>query len=231
MRIALVFTVAFLFFVACSSSDTLDPSMSLESLTGTEIVSRASDALAAVSTFRFTLSHDEGNTVLTNGIEVQKVTGTALMPDNYTLDADTLVAGFFVNTQVILIDQDTYMTNPITRIWQQLEPGTSPFGSFNPASLVANILAQIENPLSSSSTNQGEYVVTGKLPAVVLKSLTGGVDESAPDLDVRVTLDGDSFVPVGARITGRATSAEQGDLVRTVRLFEFNTAITIEPPI
>jgi hypothetical protein len=227
---ALLFPMAFLFFVACSSSDPPDSTVSLESLSGTEIVSRASDALAGVTTFRFALSHDEGDTILANGIVVQKVTGTAVTPDSYTLDADTLVAGFFVNTQVIVIDQDTYMTNPITRVWQQLEPGTSPFGSFNPALLVAGVLSQIENPVPGSPTNEGEYVVTGTLPAIALKSLTGGVNESAPDLDVRVTVDGDSFAPVEARITGRATSSEPGDLVRTVRLFEFNTAITIEPP-
>jgi hypothetical protein len=69
------------------------------------------------------------------------------------------------------------------------------------------------------------------LPPIALKSLTGGVDETAPWLDVRVTIDGSSMYPVEARIIGRATSAESGDLVRTVRLFEFNSDIAIEPPI
>ena len=74
-------------------------------------------------------------------------------------------------------------------------------------------------------------MVDGLLPAIALKSLTGGVDETAPQLEVRVTIDGTSLYPVEARITGRATTTESGELVRTVRLFEFNSDIAIEPPI
>ena len=230
---ALIASVAIVLTVACSSGGSAEPLVDLEPLSPTEIISRSSDALSGISTFRFALSHDHGNTILTNGIEVPRASGTAMVPDSYTLDADTLVAGFFVNTQVTVIDQDSYMTHPITRRWQLVEPGTSPFGTFNPVSLVASILEQIENPqiAPTEASKAGSYVVDGSLPAIALKSLTGGVDETAPLLEVRVTIDGSSMYPVEARITGRATTAESGDLVRTVRLFEFNSDIAIEPPI
>ena len=219
--------------VACSSGGSPALVVDLEPLSAAEVISRSSDALSGITTFRFALSHDHGNTILSNGIEVPKASGTAMVPDSYTLDADTLVAGFFVNTQVTVIDQDSYITHPITQRWQLLEPGTSPFGTFNPVSLVASILEQIENPkiAPTEASEAGSYVVDGFLPAIALKSLTGGVDETAPLLEVRVTIDNSSFYPVEARITGRATSAEYGDLVRTVRLFEFNSDIAIEPPI
>ncbi len=230
---SLIAAVGIALAVACSSEGSSEPVVDLEPLSPTEVISRSFDALSGLTNFRFALSHDHGNTILTNGIEVPKASGTVMVPDSYTLDADTLVAGFFVNTQVTVIDQDSYMTHPITQRWQLLEPGTSPFGTFNPVSLVASILEQIEDLqiAPSGASKAGSYVVDGSLPPIALKSLTGGVDETAPWLDVRVTIDGSSMYPVEARIIGRATSAESGDLVRTVRLFEFNSDIAIEPPI
>ena len=223
--------------LACSSGGPTDPVPTVEPLSPPEVIARSSDALSGLASFRFALSHDRGNTVLSNGIQVQRVTGTAIAPDRYTLDADTLVAGFFVNTQVIVIDQDSYMTHPITHRWQLLGADVSPFGAFDPTLLVANILEQVGDPVHApvqdlaAPGNSGVYVIDGDLPAAALSSLTGGVDESAPPLSVRITVDGVTFLPVEARITGRATVGESGDLVRTVRLFEFDANITIEPPI
>jgi hypothetical protein len=219
--------------VGCSSDDSSDSIATLDPLSPSEIVSRSSDALADITTFRFALSHDGGNTILTNGIEVQEASGTAVAPGSYTLDADTLVAGFFVNSQIVVIDHDSYMTHPVTHRWQLLEPDVSPFRTFNPVSLVASILEQVQDltPAPPGSAQEGVYVIGGKLPAIALVALTGGVDETAPPLNVLVTVDGTSLFPVEARITGRATSAESGELVRTVRLFEFNSDIVVEPPI
>ncbi|HCV28012.1 MAG TPA: LppX_LprAFG lipoprotein [Dehalococcoidia bacterium] len=222
--------------VACSSDGASDPSdlpINLDSLSPMQVVSRSVDALTGLSTFRFALSHKYGNSILTNGVQVTVATGTAAVPDSYTLNADTLVAGFWVNSRVVVIDQDSYMTHPITRDWQLLEPGTSPFGTFNPVSLIEGILEQIEVPTHAppGSASAGTYAIDGILPVVALKSLTGGVDESAPPLKVRVTVDGASQFLVEARITGRATATESEDLIRTVRLFEFNSDITIDPPI
>jgi hypothetical protein len=229
----LITAVGIVLTLACSSGKSVDPVFDIEQISPAEIISRSSAAFSRVTTFRFGLAHDNGNTILSNGIEVPNASGTVLVPGSYTLDADTLVSGFFVNTEVTVIDQDSYMTHPITGRWQLLEPGTSPFGTFNPVSLVSSILEQIENPqiAPSEASKVGSYVIDGHLPAIALKSLTSGVDETAPRLNVRVTIDGSSLYPVEARIIGRVTTAESGDLVRTVRLFEFNTDISIEPPI
>ncbi|MDA1256233.1 MAG: LppX_LprAFG lipoprotein [Chloroflexi bacterium] len=219
--------------VGCSSSDPAEPAPILTPLSSLEVVSRSSEALANVTSFRFALSHDGGNTILTNGIQVQQASGTALAPDSYTLAADTLVAGFFVNTEVVVIDQDAYMTHPITRQWQLLGPDASPFGNFNPALLVSSILEQVSDPVMGFgyTTQPVGYLIDGNLPAAALSSLTGGVDEAAPALKVRVSVDATTFLPVEARVTGRATVNESSDLIRTVRLFEFDSDIAIEPPI
>ena len=219
--------------LACSSGQSLDPVSDIDRIAPAEIISRSSNVLSGIKTFRFGLAHDNGNTILSNGIEVPNASGSVMVPDSYTLDADTLVSGLFLNTRVTVVNQDSYMTHPITRKWQLLEPGTSPFGTFNPVSLVASILEQIEEPqiAPAEASKVGSYVIDGHLPTTALKSLTSDVDETAPRLDVRVTIDSSSLYPVEARITGRATTTESRDLVRTVRLFEFNADISIEPPI
>jgi hypothetical protein len=219
--------------LACSSGKSVDPGFDIDQMSPAEIISRSSAALPGITTFRFGLAHDNGNTILSNGIAVSNASGTVLVPGRYTLDADMLVSGFFVNTAVTVINQDSYMTHPITGRWQLLEPGTSPFGTFNPVSLVSSILEQFENPhiAPAQASKVGSYVIDGHLPAIALKSLTSDVDETAPRLNVRMTIDGSSLYPVEALITGRVTTAESGDLVRTVRLFEFNADISIEPPI
>ena len=231
--IGLTLSMVALLAVACSSDGSDELLTALEPLTPEQVVSRSSEAMSGMSTFRFSLSHDQGNTVLTNGIEVQKASGTATIPDSYTLDADTLVSGFFVNSQGVVIGDDSYMTHPITRGWQLLEPEASPFRTFDPVSLVGSILGQVVEITSTPASEiaGGTYAIDGKLPAIALTTLTGGVDETAPPLAVRVTIDGTSLFPVEARIVGRATAEEPDDLVRTVRLFAFNSDITIAPPL
>ena len=218
---------------ACASSQVEVSGPSQDTLSPSQVVSLSSDALSDISTFRFSLSHNGGSTVLTNGIQVLDVSGTAATPNSYRITADTLVSGFFVNSQIVVIGNDSYMTHPITQDWQQLTTGANPFSAFDPVKMVRNILNQVSNTVLTSSNliPAHTYGVDGQLPAQALATLTGGVDETAPPLKVRLIVDRTSMAPIEARVTGRTTVTESDNLVRTVRLSEFNSDVVIEPPL
>ena len=68
--VGLITAIGVVLTVACSSGGSSEPVVVLEQISPAEIISRSSDALSDTTTFRFALSHDHGNTILTNGIEV-----------------------------------------------------------------------------------------------------------------------------------------------------------------
>ncbi len=218
---------------ACSggSGEREDQAPTPEPLTAAVVLERAVSAVAGAPSFRFELTHRRGATVLSNGIQVDKATGAAVVPDRYSLDADTRIGRAYFRTQVVVLGEVTYMRNPLADRWDKLTAEESPFGFFNPPALVAGIIGQVMEPALGTVPDsiEGEYVIDGRLPAAALKPLTGAVDEAAV-LAVRIRVAADDFLPSSAEITGRATADESDDIVRVIRLWDFGARIELEPP-
>lgn len=193
------------------------------------IVDESAAAMAALDSFRFALTHNDGGTPLALGMLLTDASGTVDVPDKVALDFNGVSAGrFAVSGSVIAVGEDVYMTNPLTGDWHQVGGDASPLNFFNPAQGIAEIMAQMRD-VSLVSHDEAAYRIDGALPANALASLFGAAaDESM--VRAALTIDKPSLHLSKAVLDGRITPSEADGLARTITLFDFNRPVDIAPP-
>jgi len=215
---------------ACSSAAEPSPAPT-PAISAAEVVDRASEVTAGLSSFRFRLYHESGHTALPGGIVLKSAEGAAVAPDKISFTAKTTLGRAFVKIEAVLIGGDTYMTNPVTGNWAKLRPEDSPFGTFDPPRLVANILRQIEQAsFAEPPAAAADYAISARVSAAAFASLVGHVNPEYA-VDVILTVDSASFHLKRVDATGRVTDAEPEDVRRIIELSDFDAAIAIEPPL
>ena len=193
------------------------------------IVDESAAAMAALNSFRFALTHNEGGTPLALGMLLTDASGSVGVPDKVALDFNGVSAGrFAVSGSVIALGEDVYMTNPLTGDWHQVGGDASPLNFFNPAQGIADIMAQLRDVALVSHT-AAAYRIDGRLPADALASLFGAAAEGS-GVRASLTIDKPSLHLIKAVLAGRITPGESDGLVRTITLFDFNLPVDIAPP-
>lgn len=193
------------------------------------IVDESAAAMAALNSFRFALTHNDGGAPLALGMLLTDASGSVGVPDRVALDFNGVSAGrFAVSGSVIAVGEDVYMTNPLTGDWHQVGGDSSPLNFFNPAQGIADIMAQMRDA-TLVSHDAAAYRIDGMLPADALASLFGAAaDESV--VRAALTIDKPSLRLSKAVLDGRITPNEADGLARTITLFDFNRPVNIAPP-
>jgi hypothetical protein len=229
-----LFTAAVLLIamiVACSNNEpTPSPTPELPQVTASEAVELSKTAMSQLESFRFKLSHDSGHTTLSGALELT-VAGGVVTPGGLDLNAEANIGRAFVRVEAIVIDERTWMTNPLTGVWSEIPPEDSPFSFLDPVKLVADILGKTQQPVfPDSSPKNGEIKVAGQIPAPVLAALVGRVDRDAIP-DVMLTFDAVDYRLKKIVISGIVQPEDEATTVRVITLSEFDDPVSLEPPI
>ena len=196
------------------------------------ILAASGERMAAVDSFRFSLTHENGGTPVASGLVLSDVEGDVVKPDGLSLSLGATFSGFFVAVELVALDGVTYMTNPVTQVWEVQDAGLNPLALFDPATGIDSIMRDLAEPaLEGRDTIDGAdtHRITGRLPSESLLPLLSTV---APGLTV------DSEVWIGVddsylrRVVFRGPVVEgDGDnVVRIIELSNFNAAVEIEAP-
>ena len=228
LLVPLAFAVAAL--AACSSSGPADDTCQVEP--AEDILAKSRVAMAQVESFNFKLTHPEGATAIGGGLTVSKAEGSVIGSEKMQLKAEANLGRAFVKIQAIVIDGQTWMTNPLTENWAPLAPEDSPFSFLDPPRLVSNILGEVTNACYVESEQSGgdSIVITATVPSEALAPLVGVVQEGST-LNVRLTFDKETSTLTSARISGQLQVEDEADYVRLIELSDFDSNIVIEPPL
>jgi len=230
---------SFIFFVAavsllaviaaCSSSEPTPVPVQPE-ITAAEAVELSKIAMSELESFRFNLMHESGHTTLSSALELT-VAGGIVTSNGLDLKAEANIGRAFVRVEAIVIDEQTWMTNPLTGVWSEIPPEDSPFSFLDPVKLVADILGETQHPVypDDSATN-GDIKVSGQIPAPTLAALVGTVDPDAIP-GVVLTFDPDDFLLKKIVISGIVQPEDEETYVRVITLSEFDKPVSLEPPI
>ncbi len=225
----LIFALA-LIAAACTSSEASPPTTELP--TAQKALDNALAAMSVVPQFEFELTHPEGTTSLDGGLDLRRADGAVITPEQLKVSAEANLGRIFVKVDAVVIEGQTWMTNPLTGNWSTIAPEDSPFSFLDPVRLVTNVLAQTTNPTypASGGLSGGQIVLTGEVPSEALQPLVGTVIPGEK-LDVTLSLDPESFLLKSARLEGVLQPDDEADFVRLIRFSGFEDNLVIEPPI
>ena len=199
------------------------------------LLALSGERMAALKTFAFLLSHEGGGTDLGGSLSlvIEEAEGVVTWPTDLKLDVVGQAGSVVIKLSLISTGDATYVTNPFTGQWQEMEVDANPLGFFDPWSGIAAIMASVEQPayrgVTAMQKGAQAHLLHGRLPAPALASLLGPAAGEAV-LDVELWLEVETLYLLRVVVQGRLTTAEDAGIVRTIILSDFDKPVDIEPP-
>lgn len=196
------------------------------------ILEDSGKAMALLESFGFDLTHRNGGMHISDDLVLKDVSGNVVKPDKIKISWGGSFSGFYVSSQVISLDEQTYMTDPITGRWSPMPTDLNPLVFFNPDLGIASVMSDVVEASVAGLETLGEvtmYRIEGRLPTGSLKPLLGDV---ATDLMV------DTMAWIGSTdmhlhkviFSGVVAPGDAIDIKRTIKLFDFNQPVVIDAP-
>ncbi|MDE0592753.1 MAG: LppX_LprAFG lipoprotein [Dehalococcoidia bacterium] len=216
---------------ACSNSEAAPEPTAAPKLTAAEVVELSKTSMGNIDSFSFQLTHDSGHTTLSGALQLT-LAGGFVATDGLDLEAEASIGRLFVKVEAVVIEEQTWMTNPITGVWSEIAPEDSPFAFLDPVKLVADILGDTQQATyaKDDQASNGDIEISGKIPAKSLAALVGYVNPDAIP-NVVLTIDSSSNLLKKIIISGVVQSEDEPGTIRVITLSDFDEPSTIEPPI
>ena len=215
---------------ACSNEQPITPTTeSLPQHTASEAIELSRLAMSNVKSFRFQFTHAIGQTIIALGLELTKA-GGLVAPNGINIEAEANLGRAFVKIEAAVIDEEAWMTNPLTGAWSEIAPENSPFSFIDPVKMVSDILAETEQAeyVKYTSSNK-ELLIKGSLPASSLENLVGSVDRYSKPL-VYLNIDAETMLLKRVEIRGMVQPEDDPDTVRIITFSDFNKPVSIKRP-
>ncbi len=221
---------ALVLLAACTVGEPTPTPPSAEALRDRTVV-----ALRQLSTVHFEVAHEAGGTDLGGGLLLLTAEGDALFPDRAELTALTLLeaAGINLSMGIVQIARETYVRDPVSRIWREADPGTIPFNFVGMHDSLADALAAASDLAIADGGNRGgvrTFLLTG---AVAARAFAGLVPSAVQDseLAIEVWIGMQDALPRSVRMVGELVAGDAPDMTRLMTLRDFNAPVTVEPPL
>ena len=213
-----------LLFLGCQNNEEIN-------LNPQTVLNDATSRINDWQSFRFRLEHEKGTTTISNGMELRVVEGEVVLPRRVKLTGKATVGGQFIELEIVLIDELSFMTNPLTGKWNQIDPEDSPFGNFDVREVIANILKMMKNPdFLSSPLKEEDLKIKGEVIATVFEPLVGLADPNM-NAEVHLELDFANMNVKSAKIIGRINPLDPQEVIRIIKIWEVDGNIEVNPPI
>ncbi|HEV2238750.1 MAG TPA: LppX_LprAFG lipoprotein [Ktedonobacterales bacterium] len=196
-----------------------------------DILQRAGAKFQATQSFHFALSaaHLGAN----DPLPITAATGDVQRPDKLKANATANIAGFAVQTQLVIIGSDEWLSNPLTGAFEKTSGYDSLLAIFDAQQGVGAILAHLTRPsipVSSSSAGGACWKITGTVSASDLAAVVGGGDTTVRAVPVTVCVGKSDDQLYSATLTGQVLASDTAQTTRTFVLSAFDKPVTITAP-
>ena len=206
-----------------------------EGPSGEEVVSRASTAFADTKSFH--LVYDlSGQTAGGGGLNLTHAEGDVEVADGVQKGIDLDVAGAFsgipFESQLVIVDDDGLLKDPLTGAWRELDVTQVPGAFFDLVEGVPAVLGAVQSAERAEDeqvAGVAAYHVRGKITARELATFLGNTpsDKLVP---VELWVGQDDSLIRRIEVTGPVEEGESDDLARTVDLSSFGKSVRVERP-
>ena len=181
----------------------------------------------------FLLDQPQGTTELLPGLEMSRVYGVVANPDRFRFTVEAQVSGTYVETDMVVIADQAYMTNFFTGKWEEVGMELLPVNFADLGQTLSAILGSIQSPKLAGTESLGQrpaYQIQGQVDSGDLSRL---VPNAAPDFDVilELWLEQSSSLLLRVVITGQVISTDIVDAVRVLSLDDIDVPVEITPPL
>ncbi len=222
--VLLIVNLFLLLFLGCQNNQEIDANPQT-------VLNDSTNRMNDWESFRFRLEHEKGTTTISNGMELRIIEGEVILPRRVKLTGKATVGGQFIALDIILIDEQSYMTNPLTGIWNHIAPEDSPFGNFDVREVIANILKMMENPeFITPPKNEEDLKVKGNVISTVFEPLVGSVDANL-NAEVHLEINFMNMDVKSAKIIGRINPLDPQEVIRVIKIWDVDGDIEVNQPI
>jgi hypothetical protein len=195
------------------------------------ILRRAGAKFQATQSFHFALTatHLGAN----DPLPISAASGDVQRPDKLKATATASIAGFAVQTQLVIIGQDEWISNPLTGRFEPTQEYGNLLTIFDAQQGVGAIVAHLSkpsSPVSSSSASGACWKITGSVNASDVAAAVGGGDATAKAVPVTVCVGATDDQIYSATLSGAVLSTDTPQTTRTFVLSAFDKPVTIQPP-
>ena len=208
-----------------ASGPPIDPRISLR-----QAVAR----VLALDSVAFTLEHPTGTTGLLPGLEMSKAYGVVDIPDKYslTVEAEFTPIRSYVEVSVVTIGDQTFMTDPLSGVWREVEPGSIPVNFANLGQTLAGIIEAVDKPVLAGAEclkGRDTYRITGSIQSQDLSALVPNAGEDF-QVDLELWLEQSDSLLLQVLIAGKVVPTDIPDTLRLLTLADFDVPVDITPP-
>lgn len=203
-----------------------------EQRTPEEIVAESAEKTAEVKSFRFTLSVTDVPPV-ESGLGITAATGEIVVPDRLKAKVSGTFSRIPIESELVIVGDDDFFLDPLTRKWRRLDIGTSPVEFFDPAKGVLGVIRgarELESQGSESVAGTDSYHLRGTVQAADAAPLVLVSADSERPVEVELWIGEDDLIVRRIRVNGPVADGEPAGATRTVELSDFGQTFEIEPP-
>jgi lipoprotein LprG len=201
-------------------------------LKASEIISKSSEKMESINSFHFVLDQVGGGTPIATGLEMTSAVGDVVKPDRLGTTISGLLSGMFIEVQIITVNEEIYMTNPVTGKWELLPAQFNILGVFDPNNGIAAIMKGIADLTKLDDEKMGGvvcYHLSGSIDSTVLRPIIVNSVEGVT-IHTEVWIGEEDFLVRNIKLEGKITEAEAEGIIRTLELSNFNEEVSIEIP-
>jgi hypothetical protein len=180
----------------------------------------------------FILEHRVGSTLLLPGLEMTRVYGVADIPDRFRFTVEAESNGLYIEIDMVVVEDQAYMTNPISGEWQPVPMEVIPFRFANLGQTLADIIESVQNPILTGTEELNDYDtyrIQGQVLSDDLVHLVPGAG-SGFDVALELWVDRSEGLLIQVLITGKVVPTDQPDAVRALTLDDLDIPVDITLP-
>lgn len=172
--------------------------------------------------------HKDGYTSLPGGFDISKAQGDIQKPNKLRINAEIISNNFLIKLSYLSMDNNYWITNPISFEWVETSQDDNPFKNINPVNILSDIFSEIENPAIISSQNY-DYEISADINSENLKSLVGDIIVTNKNVRLSLNINQDGIVD-SIKIYGIVQPNDSIDTQREIKFERWNENLKWETP-
>jgi len=165
---------------------------------------------------------------LPGGFDISKAQWDIQKPNKLRINAEIISNNFLIKLSYLSMDNNYWITNPISFEWVETSQDDNPFKNINPVNILSDIFSEIENPAIISSQNY-DYEISADINSENLKSLVGDIIVTNKNVRLSLNINQDGIVD-SIKIYGIVQPNDSIDTQREIKFERWNENLKWETP-